>query len=149
MVLSRDSLSTTSNESQTRQNLSQINGKVGIEPPVAWEVVQQFLMEVCGVSKANTEHKDFILTREAWQAKQAGTLRRQLLAKTLSFGVGAKLVRIPHSHKQQVHGICKKPTDTHVPSLGVVPCVRGVCDGGASWLGARRRLTGEEPRSSD
>ncbi len=41
----------------------EINGKVGITPPVAWEVVQQFFTEVCGVSKPNTENKDFILTR--------------------------------------------------------------------------------------
>jgi hypothetical protein len=112
--------------------LAKISGKVGITPPVAWEVVQKFFTEVCGVSKPNTEHQDLILTLEVWQDEQVWKLRRQLLAKALSFAFGAKLVRISYSHKQQIHRICKTPTDSHVLSSDVGPCVRGVCDGGAS-----------------
>jgi hypothetical protein len=64
--------------------------------PVDWSVVQTFLIEVCGISEQNTDHKDFILSRLAWEKEQPGTDRRQLLAKTLSFGFSAKLVTTPH-----------------------------------------------------
>jgi len=68
--------------------------------------MQEFLVQVSGVSKAHTEHKDFILTREAWHAQQTRQWRHRRVGQTLSFAVGAKLVRIPQSHTRQVHEIC-------------------------------------------
>jgi len=76
--------------------LAAIEGKVGIKVPVDWEVVQTFLIQVCGISKKNTEHKDFICSRLTWEKEQNSTSRRQLLGKTLSFVSEAKLVTTPH-----------------------------------------------------
>jgi hypothetical protein len=76
--------------------LDAIEGKVGSKVPVDWGIVQTFLIEVCGVSKENTDNKDFILSRLAWGKEQHGTLRHQLLGKTLSFPFATKLVTTPH-----------------------------------------------------
>jgi len=76
--------------------LAAIEGKVGTKVPVDWGVVQTFLIEACGISEENTNHKHFILSRLAWEKEQAGTLRRQLLGKTMSFAFAAKLVTTPH-----------------------------------------------------
>jgi hypothetical protein len=95
-------------------------------------------MQLCGISKTNTEHKDFICSSLTWERHQKDSSRTRLFGKTMSFVFGAKTGHNP-PYLQVHHTLSTRPRLIHTLYLQTCCQVCGtyLMGGRSDWVPSR------------